>query len=243
MVGNRGSVFESDFYTILKKLHVQEGEKYNLFADHVTLVYEAHNWVIVSFLQQVQGGTRLTAEGSRENIGHNVHVWGDRERNTRLLSVKAGARRTIVHSDGKLGTTIQDPPAESGRRTHLLNFTYFVLHSVTCPKTCHLIACLTSLWTSISVFYVNTVCDVVTTQSLLIFAKYLALYQHIFTSTYRSTHTQAHMYNQHTRGMATTRHRSLIERGGRKAFVKDKGLAHTRKRGKNLSKKNRYLRI
>jgi len=45
------------------------------------------------------------------------------------------------------------------------------------------------------------------------------------------------MYNQHTRGMATTRHRSLIERGGRKAFVKDKGLAHTRKRGKNLSKK------
>ena len=74
VVGNRGSVFESDFYTILKKLHVQEGEKYNLFADHVTLVYEAHNWVIVSFLQQVQGGTRLTAEGSRENIGHNVHV-------------------------------------------------------------------------------------------------------------------------------------------------------------------------
>jgi len=74
VVGNRGSVFESDFYTILKKLHVQEGEKYNLFADHVTLVYEAYNWVIVSFLQQVQGGTRLTAEGSRENIGHNVHV-------------------------------------------------------------------------------------------------------------------------------------------------------------------------
>jgi len=33
---------------------------------------------------QVQGGTRPTTEGSRENIGHNVHVWGDRERNTRL---------------------------------------------------------------------------------------------------------------------------------------------------------------
>ena len=35
----------------------------------------------------------------------------------------------------------------------------------------------------------------------------------------RNTHTQAHMYNQHTRGMATTRHRSLVERGGRKAFL------------------------
>jgi len=36
------------------------------------------------------------------------------------------------------------------------------------------------------------------------------------------------MYNQHTRGMATTRYRSLVERGGRKAFVRD--LAHTQKK-------------
>jgi len=63
---------------------------------HVTQVCEAHNWVILSFLQQVQEGARPTTQGSRENIGHNVHVWGDRERNTRSYSVKAGARRTIV---------------------------------------------------------------------------------------------------------------------------------------------------
>jgi len=37
------------------------------------------------------------------------------------------------------------------------------------------------------------------------------------------------MYDQHTRGMATTRHRSLVERGGRNAFVKVKGL-HTHKK-------------
>ena len=43
---------------------------------------------------------------------------------------------------------------------------------------------------------------------------YLSPYLHIFTCTYRGTHTQAHMYNQHTRGMATTRHRSLVDRGG-----------------------------
>jgi len=41
------------------------------------------------------------------------------------------------------------------------------------------------------------------------------------------------MYNQHTSGMATTRHRSLAERGGRRAFVTDKGLAHTNKRKEN----------
>jgi len=45
------------------------------------------------------------------------------------------------------------------------------------------------------------------------------------------------MYNQHTRGMAATRHRSLIERGGRKTFVRDKGLAHTQKGGGNMSEK------
>ena len=64
---------ETDFYTKLKKLDIQEGKKDKLFADHVTQVCKAHNRVIVSFIQQVQGGTRPTTEGSRENIGHNVH--------------------------------------------------------------------------------------------------------------------------------------------------------------------------
>jgi len=74
LVGNRGSVVESDFYTKLNKFDIQEGKKDKLFADHVTQVCEAHRRVIVSFFQQVQGGTRPTTEGSRENIGHNVHV-------------------------------------------------------------------------------------------------------------------------------------------------------------------------
>jgi len=84
VVVNCRSVFESDFYTKLKKLDIQEGEKDKLFADRVTQVCKAQNWVIVSFLQQVQGGTRPTTEGSRKNIGRNVHVLGDIERNTRL---------------------------------------------------------------------------------------------------------------------------------------------------------------
>ena len=64
---------ESDFSTKLKKLDIQEGNKEKLFADHVTQVCEAHNRVIASFLQQVQGGT-TTTEGWSKNIGHNVHV-------------------------------------------------------------------------------------------------------------------------------------------------------------------------
>jgi len=45
------------------------------------------------------------------------------------------------------------------------------------------------------------------------------------------------MYNQLTRGIATTRHRSLGETGGRKAFVRDKGLAHKKKTTKKTTRK------
>ena len=47
-VGNRGTVVESDFYTKLKNLDIQEGKKDKLFADHVTQVCKAHYRVIVS---------------------------------------------------------------------------------------------------------------------------------------------------------------------------------------------------
>ena len=43
VVGNCRSVVESDFYTKLNKLDIQEGKKDELFADHVTQVCKAHN--------------------------------------------------------------------------------------------------------------------------------------------------------------------------------------------------------
>ena len=137
---------------------------------------------------------------------------------------KLGPVKQWWTQDGKLGITIQDPPPESGRRTHLLYFTYSycILSRVRKFATSLLVLCHN---THIFLFfYINTARDVVTV--LLIFAKYLSLYIHIFTCTYKGTYTQAHMYNQRTRGMTTTRHRSLVERGGRKVFVRDKDLAH-----------------
>jgi len=151
---------------------------------------------------------------------------------------KLGPVERWCTQDRKLRITIQDPPPESGRRTHLLYFYLFVLHSVTCLKTCHFADCFTILWTSISTFYVNTARDVITV--LLIFAKYLSLYLHIFTCKYKGTHTQAHMYNQHTGGIETTRHRSLVERGGRKALLE---TLHTHTHTKKKSEENRYSRI
>jgi len=46
------------------------------------------------------------------------------------------------------------------------------------------------------------------------------------------------MYNQHTIGLETTRHRSLVERGGRETFVRDKDLAQK----KEKKKKNKNVR-
>jgi len=83
--------------------------------------------------------------------------------------------------------------------------------------------------------YFNTARDVLTV--LLIFAKHLSPYLRIFTGTYRDKHTHAHMYNQHTRGMVTTRHRSLVARGGRKAFVLDTDQKKKGKNRKKMSKK------
>jgi len=54
VVGNRVSVVESDFYTKLKKLDLQEGKNKRLFVDHLTQVCEAHDRVILTLLQQVQ---------------------------------------------------------------------------------------------------------------------------------------------------------------------------------------------
>jgi len=142
--------------------------------------------------------------------------------------------------DGKLGITIQGPPPKSWRRTHLLYSTY----------SYYILSCVWKLATSLLVlrhyehlyiFYVNTARDVVTV--LLIFAKfYLFTFTFKFTCTYRGTHTQPHMYNQHTRGMATTRHRSLVERGGRKALLETLHT-HTKKIFTNLKKRLEHIEL
>ena len=77
---------------------------------------------------------------------------------------------------------------------------------------------------------------------------------HHFTYTFsHARHTQAHIYNQHIRGMATTRHKGLVEGGGRKALLETLHT-HTKKRktGKkcqekpiftNLKKRFRHIEL
>ena len=50
----------------------------------MTQVGEAHNRVNVSFFQQVQGGARPTAEGSRKNFGTSgtMCTWEEIEKGT-----------------------------------------------------------------------------------------------------------------------------------------------------------------
>jgi len=132
VVGNRGSVVESDFYSKLKKLDVQEGGKDKLFADHVTQVCKAHYRVIVSSssrCKEVRGqpqrdrGRTLGTMCTCEEIERGTHA---------CRASRLGPVERWWTQDGKLGIIIQDPPPESGRRTHLLYFTdsYCILSRV-----------------------------------------------------------------------------------------------------------------
>jgi len=73
-------------------------------------------------------------------------------------------------------------------------------------------------------FYFNIAREVVTV--LLIFVDIYHFDYTIVTRTYRGT--QARLYDQYTRGMTTTRHRSLDGRDGR--IFEDKGLASNKKK-------------
>ena len=70
---------------------------------------------------------------------------------------------------------------------------------------------------------------------VFIFAKCLSLTYTFFTCTYSDTYTQAHMYNQHTRGILTAGHRDLDERGGKTLLETSRTHIHTqrKKRKKN----------
>ena len=63
---------EGDFYDKLQKLDVQARKKDNIFSDHVTQVCEAHDRVILSYLQQIHGSPGADAKVSKDNNGQNV---------------------------------------------------------------------------------------------------------------------------------------------------------------------------
>jgi len=133
--------------------------------------------------------------------------------------------------DGKLGITIQDPLPESGRLTHLLycTYSYCILSRVWKLATSLLVLRNYEHLFLFSMLKLN-----VTSWRLCLYLIYISLYLHIFTCTYRGTHTQAHMYNQRTRGLARTRHRSLVESSRRKALLE---TLHTQKNENEMSKK------
>jgi len=129
---------------------------------------------------------------------------------------KLGPVERCWTQDGKLGITIQDPPPESGRRTHLFYFTY---------SYC-ILSCVWKLATSLLVlryyehlFLFSMLKLHVTSSRFCLYLLNIYHFTYTFWHAHTETNTQAHMYNQHTRGMATTRHRSLVERGGRKALL------------------------
>jgi len=183
--GNCRSVVESDYYTRLIKLDVQEGKIDKLFANHMIQVCKAHTRLIVSFrvFQQVKRGARPTRGIERESgtmctceeIERGRHAYTA----SKLVPVKQWWTQNV-----KLGITIQEIPTSPKTNTFVV-FYLFCHVSKNLSLNCLFYATMNMC----SVSYVNAARDVVTV--LLILAKYLSLYLHIFTCTYRGTHTQA----------------------------------------------------
>jgi len=135
VVGNRRSVVESDFYTKIKKLDEQEGNKDKLFSDHVTQVFSSR-------CKEVRG----QPQRDRNRISSTICTCEEIERGTHTHSAsKLGLVERWWTQDGKLRITIQEPPPRVRTTDTFIVFYLIVLHSVTYLKTCHFTACFTIL--------------------------------------------------------------------------------------------------
>jgi len=65
VAGMRGAVVEDDFYNKLEKLNVQAGKRDKILLAHVQHICEAHDTVMRSYYEQIQGWKR----GQREKNG------------------------------------------------------------------------------------------------------------------------------------------------------------------------------
>ena len=74
VAGRRGAVVEDDFYNKLERLNVQAGKRENILAAHVQRICKAHEPVMQSYYQQIQGSSGADATTSIENIEEHVYV-------------------------------------------------------------------------------------------------------------------------------------------------------------------------
>jgi len=138
--------------------------------------------------------------------------------------------------DGKLGIIIPDPPRESGRRTHLMYFTY----SYCILSRVWKLATLLLVLQHYEHLFLFSMLKLHVTSSR--FCLYLLKLYH-FTYTFSHAYTEAHTHT-HTCTISTQEEwRQLVTapwlRGSNKGFVRD--LAHTTK--KKMSENPRYSRI
>ena len=145
--------------------------------------------------------------------------------------------------DAKLGITIQDPPPESRRRTHLLYFTY---------SYC-ILSRVWELATTLLVHYLRYYEHFVLFSMLKLhvtssrYCLYLLNIYH-FTYTFSRAHTEAHAHERTFTITALSAHKRNYDNqaqepdweGRKKGLVRD--LAHTTKRAKKCQKTH-YLRI
>jgi len=74
VAGRRGVVVEDDLYNKLKRLSLQAEKRDNILAAHVQRICEAHDTVIRSYCQRIDGSSGADATTSMENLGGQVYA-------------------------------------------------------------------------------------------------------------------------------------------------------------------------
>jgi len=74
VAGRRGAVVEDDFYYKFEKLNLQAGKRDKILLAHVQRICKAHDTVMRSYYQQINGSSGADAMMSMENIGEHVYV-------------------------------------------------------------------------------------------------------------------------------------------------------------------------
>ena len=74
VAGRRDAVVDDNFYNKLEKLSVQAGKKDKILVARVQRICEAHDTVIRSYYQQIQGSSGANVMTSMENLREQVYV-------------------------------------------------------------------------------------------------------------------------------------------------------------------------
>jgi len=175
------------------------------------------------------GDCVLPPAGARRYEANHRGIEGEHQAQCARVRRWREEHTLVKTQDGKLGITIQDPPPESGRRTHLLYFTH---------SFC-ILSCVWKLATSLLVlryyghlFLFSMLILHVTSSRFYLYLLnvFITLPTHFHMHIQRHTHTSTHVQSAHKRNGGDNQAQEPGWERLKRGFVRDLAHTHTKKK-------------